>query len=186
MVCNGSIISIWSLIAKTHSNLSDIRRAEMLQWSTAPDSYIMSRWRCRLVEGKAPLLFLSKPRGFERAQPLKVSHRKRERSWIQGDHKQFRDSPGPSQHPRLAGYQYAAGDSSQQESLSALWEAASFCNSHFSLPTVSRSSPMQRTLKKSHTFISTTITASCFYTNSLVCNQSTYSCFAGFFLSIYS
>lgn len=139
------------------------------------------------ISGRKSSITISfKAKRLWRAQPLKVSHRKRERSWIQGDHKQFRDSPGPSQHPRLAGYQYAAGDSSQQESLSALWEAALFCNSHFSLPTVSRSSPMQRTLKKSHTFISTTITANCFYTNSLVCNQSTNSCFAGVFLSIYS
>lgn len=36
-----------------HSNLSDVMRADMLQWSTAPDSYIMSRWRSRLVEEKA-------------------------------------------------------------------------------------------------------------------------------------
>lgn len=126
---------------------------------------------------RSSITILFEAKRLWRAQPLKASHRKGESPQYR-DHKPFRDLPGPTQHPRLAGYQYAAGSSSQHESLSALREAASFRNSRFSLQTVSRSSRMQRTLKNSYLLIYTTIMASCFYTNSPVHNPSPNSCFA--------
>jgi len=78
MVCSWSITSISSVIVKMHSNLSEVRRAYMLQQSTALGEPRNKQMEMQICGSKSSITILYKPKRLCRPQLLKISHRDRE------------------------------------------------------------------------------------------------------------